>query len=188
MKSKINVLKSLIVIIAMVTLTAGATSAVFSDSASIAGNTFSTGTLEIRINGEAQIGGASITNAKPGDVLGYGFTVYNGKIDSGAISTLDATKLTISAINNLPGDPLLFDQLDVVVRTSRTVPAHLGTIIYTGKLKNLQNADLLAGGPWSELGSYVSQDVHYTVTLPVDSGDEFQGKSANFDLAVYAEA
>jgi len=62
-----KIVKSLFVIVAVATIAAGSTSAYFSDTAQVAGNTFSAGTLDLKVNGQdSLIQAYKISNLKPG--------------------------------------------------------------------------------------------------------------------------
>lgn len=170
--------------IAMVAITAvGATGAVFTDQASQVGNTFSTGTLEIRINGQVSKPGFVFNNAAPGDSKSGQFGVNNyGAPWFAGPSTLAAKKLTISA-NQTGGSTYLYDKLHVTVMANRGWPTWMP--VYDGPLSGLVDADLL-DGRWSELAAGNSEDVSYVVTLPVDADNSYQGLSTTFDFVVDA--
>lgn len=178
-----KILKSLLVIVAMMAVVAGATSAVFTSQALVAGNTFATGALEIRINGQASIPGFNVTNAIPGDSESGQFGVNNyGQPWFAGPSTLPAKILKISAVNT-GGSAYLYNKLDVVVEANRGWPTWMP--VYSGSLSGLANADLL-DGRWTELAAGNSEDVRYTVTLPLDADNSYQGLSATFDFVVDA--
>ena len=113
---------SLVTIFAVVVMVAGATRAVFSSTAWVTGNTFSTGTLEIRVNGEPSIVGFTMNNAAPGDckigqfrVNNYGAPFFEGP------STLSAKELVLRYANQ-SGDPGLFNALTVKIESNRGWP------------------------------------------------------------------
>jgi hypothetical protein len=178
-----KIVKSLVLVFAFVVMTAGATQAVFTSQASVVGNTFATGSLEIRINGQASIPGFNVTNAAPGQSQSGQFGVNNyGQPWFAGPSTLAAKDLTISAVMT-GGDASLFNKLDVVVEANRGWPTWMP--VYSGPLSGLANADLL-DDRWSELIAGSSEDVRYTVTLPLDADDSYQGLSTTFDFVVDA--
>lgn len=141
--------------IAVVGATAvGATNAVFTSQAIVQDNTFSSGILDVRVNGRSTLAGVTFGNAAPGDCVRGQFTVNNwGNDRSGpdnAIrpSTLNAKSLKISAIHNGDSGTPLYEKLDVKIEANRNLPAPV--TVFNGKLKNLTNGDLLAPN-WTEL-------------------------------------
>lgn len=60
-----RIVKSLVVIAVIGAFAASATGAYFSDTATITRNTFSTGTLEIRVNGQPSVVGATFSPMAP---------------------------------------------------------------------------------------------------------------------------
>lgn len=178
-----KILKSLVIVLAMVAMVAGATSSIFTSQASVAGNTFATGTLEIRIDGQASIPGFNVTNAAPGDSKSGQFGVNNyGAPWFAGPSTLSAKTLKVSAVQTGGSTPL-YDKLEVVVEANRGWPTWMP--VYSGPLSGLSNKDLLAPR-WTELIAGSSEDVKYTVTLPLDADDTYQGLSTTFDFVVDA--
>ncbi len=178
-----KILKSLVVVVAMVAMVAGATSSVFTSQASVNDNTFATGALEIRIDGQASIPGFNFLNAAPGDSESGQFGVNNyGAPHFVGSSTLSAKVLTVSAVRT-GGSNYLYNKLDVVVEANRGWPTWMP--VYSGPLSGLSNADLLAPN-WAELIAGSSEDVRYTVTLPSDANNSYQGLSTTFDFVVDA--
>lgn len=178
-----KILKSLVVVFAMAAMVAGATSSVFTSSATVAGNTFATGTLEIRINGQASIPGFNVTNAIPGSTQSGQFGVNNfDAAHFGGTSTLPAKTLKIAAANT-GGSVYLYDGLQIVVEANRGWGTWMP--VYSGALSGLASGDLL-DGRWAELAKGDSEDVRYTVTLPIGADNTYQGLSTTFDFVVTA--
>jgi predicted ribosomally synthesized peptide with SipW-like signal peptide len=162
-------------------LTVGATSAVFSSTATVENNTFATGTLEIRVNGQPTIAGFNYTNAAPGDCQVFQHNVNNyGQPWFAGPSTLDAKSLTVSALQD-GGSNDLFDKLVVDVEANRGWPTWMP--VYSGNLNALTNANLLSPR-WTSLIPGSSEDVKYTVCLPLDADNTYQGLSTTFDFVV----
>jgi predicted ribosomally synthesized peptide with SipW-like signal peptide len=179
----IKITKSLVVIAAVAALAVGATASVFTSQATVENNTFATGVLEIRINGSASIPGFNFTNAKPGDSKSGQFGVNNyGAPWFAGPSTLAAKVLTISGPQD-GGSAYLYNKLDIVVEANRGWATWMP--VYSGPLSGLTAGDLL-DGRWSELAAGDSEDVRYTVTLPLDADDSYQGLSTTFDFVVDA--
>ncbi len=164
-------------------LSVGATSAVFTSQATVEDNTFATGTLEVRVNGQSSIDGFDFDNAAPGDCYDGQFTVNNyGAPWFAGPSTLDANTLTVSAVQD-GGSTYLFDKLEIDVNANRGWPTAMD--VYDGSLSGLTSADLLAPR-WSSLVPGNSEDVYYEVCLPADADDSYQGLSTTFDFMVDA--
>jgi len=178
-----KILKSLVIVLAMVAMVAGATSSVFTSQATVNNNTFATGALEIRINGQASIPGFNVANAAPGDSKSGQFGVNNyGAPSFAGPSTLSAKTLTVSAVQD-GGSTYLYNKLEVVVEANRGWATWMP--VYSGSLSGLSNADLLSPR-WTELIAGSSEDVRYTVTLPLDADNTYQGLSTTFDFVVDA--
>jgi len=162
----------------------GATNAVFTSRATVDDNTFATGILEIRVNGQPTIAGFSFTNAAPGDCYSGQFNVNNyGAPWFAGPSTLDAKSLVISAAHDGVSSSYLFDKLNIKVEANRGWPTRM--LVFDGKLKNLTNKDLLATR-WTELIPGSSEDVYYNVCLPTNADNTYQGLSTTFDFLIDA--
>jgi predicted ribosomally synthesized peptide with SipW-like signal peptide len=180
----LKIAKSLVVICAVASLAVGATAAVFTSSAQVTGNTFATGVLEIRINGQASIPGFNVTNAKPGDTKSgqFGVNNYGPPHFLAGPSTLAAKTLKIKAVQT-GGSAYLYGKLDIVVEANRGWATWMP--VYSGPISGLAAGDLL-DGRWTELIAGSSEDVRYVVTLPLDADDTYQGLSTTFDFVVDA--
>lgn len=181
-----KILKSLVIIGVVAALTISATGAIFTSQAKVTGNTFATGTLEIRINGQASIPGFNVTNAAPGDTYNGNFNIQNwNAAQFGGNSTLPAKSLKLSAVRtSVPTVPA--DLWDVLkVKVDSTVGWNNVTV-YDGKLKNLMNKEILL--PGNEFPAGWTMPMSYTVTLPSSAGNEYQGLSATFDFVVDASS
>ncbi len=178
-----KLLISLLTIASIGALAATATSAVFTSQAKVNDNTFATGTLEVRVNGQPGITGFSLTNAAPGDCKSGQFTVNNfGAPWFAGPSTLAAKHLTLSATRD-DASLALFNALDIKVEANRGWPTKM--VVFDGKLKDLTNADLLSPR-WTDLAAGNSEDVYYNVCLPDAADNTLQGLTAVFDFAVDA--
>ncbi|MCX6806657.1 MAG: TasA family protein, partial [Candidatus Berkelbacteria bacterium] len=141
-----KILKSVFVVLAMVAMITGATNAIFSSTASVNSNTFATGSLEIRIDEAVSIPGFSVENAAPGIVQSGQFVINNyGQPHFTGSSTLPAKSLKISAVGTgvTPDSTYLYNNLDVIVKS--TVGWN-ETTVFTGKLKDLVNKEILLPG------------------------------------------
>jgi len=178
-----RILASLAVIFAVAAIATGATFGVFSSQAKKVNNTFSTGILQIRINGSSSVGGFTITNAVPGtcesgqfDVQNYGAPWFAGP------STLAAKQLVISAQKTV-GDDVLWNALNVKIENC----AGPCETAHDGMLNALFEKDLLMS--WYAAGGLIpgnSETIKYNVCLPASAGNEVQGKTVTFDFVVDA--
>lgn len=185
MKKMKKILISVMTIAVVGAIAVGATSAVFTSQASVQNNTFATGVLEVRINGEPSIAGFNFTNAAPGDCTSGQFGVNNyGAPWFAGPSTLTAKSLKISAVEDaISTSTYLYDKLNVKITANRGWPTPM--LVFDGKLKNLTNKDLLAPN-WTELIPGSSEDVYYEVCLPTNADNTYQGLSTTFDFLVNA--
>lgn len=175
-----KILKSLVIVIAMVAMVAGATTSVFTSQASVIGNTFATGTLEIRIDGQASISGFTLTNAIPGSSQNGSFSLQNyGAPWFGGPSTLPAKHLKISAVKTA-GDDALWNVL--TIDGYSTVGWNPNE--WHGLLKNFTDKEILLSG--NELPTGWSMPMSYTVTLPIGADNSLMGKTVTFDFVVTA--
>lgn len=181
-----KIFKSLITIMAVATLAVGATSAYFSDSATIADNTFTAGTLEIRVNGQETKMGATFSPVVPGETYNspeYHINNYGSPHFAGP-SNLTAKYLTIrnSAPVSTP-DNDLWDNVMIKVETNRGWATW--QLVYEGKLKDMPTSDLLSPR-WSELAPGNSQMLKYQAWLPDTGTDQskYMGDSLVWDFII----
>jgi predicted ribosomally synthesized peptide with SipW-like signal peptide len=177
-----NIIKSLLIIVAIAAVAGGATYAYFSDTATVSGNTFSTGTLNIRVDGEQSKVGFVFENAIPGDCKEGTYTVQNyGAPWFGGPSTVTAKKLTMTINQDSSSSNDLFNALEI------NLDKCAGTCesIATGStLSSVNNNDILMS--WYSAGGLIpgsSEEIKYKVCLP-ENGDQsgLQGKTAKFDF------
>src|SRR4030042_4028906 len=175
-----NIIKSLVIVVAVAAVASVATWAYFSSSASVTNNTFATGTLEIRVNGAPTIAGFNVDKVAPGqgksgqfDVNNYGSPWFAGP------SNISAKKLLLSA-NNFGGDAALCDALTAEIKRCS---GSCETAYATGALKSLTNANILVSW-FPELIPGNSVRVQYDICLPDSGGDQnsLQGKVCTFDF------
>lgn len=178
-----RILKSLLVIAAVAAVGVGATGAYFSDTASITDNTFSTGVLDVRINGQDSVAGATFSPMAPGQIgtsQEYQINNYGAPWFAGS-SNLTAKVLTLSANNCQDGGSGLCGLLNIKVEVNRGWPTW--QVAYDGVLSGLSSADLLAPN-WTELIPGSSESMRYTITLPDTGSDQssLQGSTATWDF------
>ena len=181
-----KIAKSMFAIVAVAAIAAGSTSAYFSDTATITGNTFSTGKLEIRVDGMQTIHGMHFTNAYPSDVDNAGTYVVTDALILGG-STLNAKTLLLN-VANVTGDSNLLaaTKIQIEVRknwglTGPWVPA------YNGSVGALSNVDLIhAPLDLSDLAPAEGIGLRYKIWVP-DTGvnqNELMQKTMTWDFAI----
>lgn len=180
-----KIVKSLFVIVAVATIAAGSTSAYFSDTATITGNTFSTGTLEIRVNGQPSIIGATFSPMAPGqvgdspqyEINNYGQPWFNGP------SNLTAKQLLLNITNPNDSGSGLWNKVMIKVEVNRGWP--VWQVAYDGNINALSNVDLLNPN-WSELAPGNSESFRYHVYLPNEEIDQssLMAKTLTWNFAI----
>jgi predicted ribosomally synthesized peptide with SipW-like signal peptide len=187
-ESKVKKIIASLAIIALVGLmSAGATVSYFSDTATIEGNTFSTGILEIRVNGQPTVAGAVFAPTVPGEYYTsptYGLQNY-GAPWFGGPSNLTAESLILNVANANDYGSGLWQEVMVEIEIGRTSGAEWHQV-YEGLLKDLTDLDLFSAGYWSELIPGSTHDMRYTVWLPETDNNQnnFMGKTLVWDFVV----
>ena len=181
----LKIVKSLVVIALVGAFAASATGAYFSDTATITQNTFSTGTLEIRVNGQPSVVGATfapmapdqIGNSPQYEINNYGLPWFAGP------SNLTAKSLSLAVVNPNDSGSGLWDKVMVTVEVNRGWPTWQQA--YTGKLKDMGTVGLLAPR-WTDLIPGSSESLRYHVWLPNELGDQssLMGKTLTWDFVV----
>jgi predicted ribosomally synthesized peptide with SipW-like signal peptide len=157
-----RIMLSLLTIAAVAVMATGATSAYFSDSEVVAGNTFSTGTVSfgelggMKINLSGMVPGVAQTK-----VVGFEYTgSTNADVWVGARGTSE------------PGQPQFFaDVVDVTIADYNT-----GQVYYSGLVAGL-------GNDWNWVASNTGAGMKYynaTFTMHTDAGDKYQNQT-NWD-------
>jgi predicted ribosomally synthesized peptide with SipW-like signal peptide len=193
-----KILASLAIIVAVSSVAVGATKAYFTDQANLDNNTFATGILEIRLDGQEVLPGLSVTAAAPGTQGEKIFTLSNyGPPHFGGPSTLDAKGLTVS-VANATGDSGLYSALWAKLYANAdwggcsnpgTNPyvAGKGCTVYNGLLSALSNEDILMATQWG-LHPVLAHGNSFTMTLDIELPEThtdqgaLMGKSTTFDL------
>lgn len=203
-KAKLNILKSAVTILAVAALAVGSTWGIFSSSASVAGNTFATGILEIRVDGSPSATGFTYTNAAPGDVATKTFTLMNygpSGFPTGP-STLPAKEILPKAVKT-SGSSALYNNLQarLYANAGWTGSSNPGThpfvsgkgcTVYSGPLSGLTGTsaqDIMHAtqwGPHATLPAGWSLTMLLEVELPTSAGNSLQGKTTTFDLVMTA--
>jgi predicted ribosomally synthesized peptide with SipW-like signal peptide len=180
-----KIVKSLLAIVAVGAVAGGATWAYFSSTATVTGNTFSTGTLQVRVDGEQSKVGFVFEGALPGDCKGGTYTVQNyGAPWFGGPSTVTAKKLTMT-INKASGtNDELFDALKIDVKKC-TSDDDCQEVATNSALSSVNGSNILMS--WYMAGGLIpgsSEQIRYEVCLPASDSDQgaLQGKTAKFDF------
>jgi hypothetical protein len=179
-----KILASLAMIAVVGAATVSATTAYFTSTASALNNTFATGVLEIRVNGEPSIAGANFTAVAPGDLNVFEHNINNyGSPWFAGPSNLTAKTLLLNITNPNDSGSGLWGEVYIKVEVNRGWP--IWQQAYWGKINALSNVDLLHPN-WSELIPGSSEDVRYTIWLPETGTDQsaLMGKTLTWDFAV----
>jgi len=177
-----KILLSLLMIALVSAIGVGATKAYFTSDVTVAGISVATGTLKITNQSQDWMQQVNFSNLKPGDLIRKWVVIQND-------GTLDVHTLTVSAVNK--NDPShLLGQL-----TGWTYGTIAGTSDDTNGVQTgynnsadvlLNNANLLS--PANNVlhpGQHTTVQVQFVV--PTTLGNEWQGKTAQFDLLFHAE-
>lgn len=172
-----RILMSLLMVITIGALTAGATRAYFSDTASVTQNTFATGTLEIRVNDQPSIAGYSFTPIAPG-----GQTIWSHNVANGWSSNLIANKLLLNITSPNDFESGLWSVVNIKVEASRDNINWYQA--YSGPINGLHDVDLLMG--WLSLTPGTYEYLRYTLTLPETGDDQsaLMGKTMTWNFAI----
>lgn len=198
-----RIAKSLITIVAVLAIAAGATGAVFSDQGSIPGNTFATGTLELTLHHSAGKP-FSVSNAYPGYWTNWEhMDIFNGPFPPVAGQLPFEAYMTVSKTG---GSTVLWDNLQVNMKTSgwnsdctdgdggeRTIyngninafPVH--NLVSTALYWHLANEDDGHASPADNIRAGYSERVCQKVGLLTSADNTVQGKSVTFTEIVDAE-
>jgi len=179
-----KLLVSAISITSALALMGGVTFALFSSTASNAGNTFGAGDMVLKINGSqtASTPIFTIANAKPDDVFGPQVIILT---NTGSIA---ATSTTLTGITVTPtGSPNLGDKMTLVlyndVDNSGTYTGG-DTEIGSGHLTDLGWANLSLGFGLAASGQHM---VLAKLTLDHDTDNTYHGTSVTFDFNFRAD-
>lgn len=180
----LKIAKSLFAIVAVAAIAAGSTGAYFSSNARIYDNTFSTGVLEIRVNGQPAIAGANFTATAPGQIQNspeYHVNNYGPSHFAGP-SNLAAKKLFLS-VRGYDQASVLWDKLMIKVEVNRGWATWHKA--YEGKLDSMGEVDLLSPR-WTELAPGHSEMLRYEIWLPSEDVDQsdLMGMTASWDFVV----
>jgi len=189
---------SLVSIVAALAVVAGVTTAIFSDSKSIVGNSVATGTLKLTLNKSAGKPWA-VSGMKPGDVTGWEYMdIFNGPYPP------QPGQLPFEAyfrLENPVGDIPLYNALEIDLFDSgwdSTCGNGDDVSVYSGLLTGVTGSSLRTqtsdndpnsgGTPGNDdIRPGSSQRLCQRLRLPLSVGNTLQGKSVTFEEWVDAE-
>lgn len=174
-----NIVKSLFVIVAVLTIASGSTIAYFSDTVTIAGNSFTTGTIDIDVDGQ-DTGHQSFefTDMKPGFVEFSNFTINNKGTNPANI----IKKVTITS------DPAILAavidyKLNVEVYDGVTLKWFQMLYNYDVTLASIAGQNMFLG----MLPAGWSMKVYESYRMQTGAGNQYQGQTLAFNIDVIAE-
>ncbi len=182
----VKIAKSLITILAVAAVAAGATGAYFSDTATIAANSFETGKLEIRVNGQQTISGQHFYNMYPSDVDTAIPYILSDSIM--AESTLAAKTLQLNTANANDNGSGLWGATKIRVEVRDNIAYGPWTSAYEGDISSLNNVDLIHVIGLSQLGPVSNQSIalRYQIWVPEtgENQNSLMDKSMSWDFTI----
>jgi predicted ribosomally synthesized peptide with SipW-like signal peptide len=183
-----NIIKSLVIIVAVAAVAAGATWSYFTDQAVVAGNTFSSGKLDFTLNGDmTESQHVTLGEMTPGDWYGpYKMKVYNKNT---SVSTIDMKyRFYDRFVSQSVGG--FYDKLNIRVNHGNCVnnasTGDISPVTYTaeGKLTDLYyvSTDHSIGG--GILQPNISHCFALYFQLDETAGNSLQGGNAVADIVV----
>lgn len=179
-----KIVKSVITIAAVATIAAGATGAYFSDTATIAANSFATGKLEIRVNGQQTISGQHFYNMYPSDVDTAIPYVLSDSIMAG--STLAAKTLILNTANANDSGSGLWGATKIQVEVRDNIFMGPWTAAYNGDISALSNVDLIHVLGLSQLNPGEGIALRYKIWVPETGVNQnsLMDKSMTWDFTI----
>lgn len=183
----LRIAKSLLTIVAVAAIATTATGAYFNDTEKISGNSLTTGKLELTNNTPSYYH-VAFTNLKPGDTITKNVVLTNtGTLP---VETLTANKTT------LVDESGLLNQIPVSVSANISgVDGAFFTPDWTGGAtvgSFFNNSNILDGPAYYRTAAGVinageSYTVNIRFTIPATLGNEWQNRTASFDLEFLGE-
>lgn len=162
------------------------TAALFTDTASVPGNAFSTGTVDISTSPVSAL--VTFSGMTPGDQVTDPITVTNA-----------GTLQLRYAVTSTTTEDILAAQLDLTIKSGVTTCTNAGfgvdgTVVYAaGDLGSVAGTNVI-GDPAQgaqagdrALAASASEDLCFNVTLPSATGNTYQGLSTTATFAFQAE-
>ncbi|MFA6896656.1 MAG: TasA family protein [Candidatus Paceibacterota bacterium] len=190
-----KILLSLAVIAIATTVVIGATRAYFSDTETSTGNTFSTGTIDINVNGGTWEASDpyTLTDMKPGYTDYVNFTINNTGSNPANIWKKLTGMVTTGADNEAElRDAIVYDLSVKVYRVNDTAPFWFQTIYADTDLKTLN--DVYGSMTTEDKGVFLGMipeggrmEVTQSYHMAETAGNDYQSASMTFDMGLYAE-
>ena len=183
----LRIAKSLLTVVAVAAIATSATGAYFNDQEVIAGNSLSTGKLELTNNTPSYYH-VAFTNLKPGDTITKNVVLDN-------TGTLPVDYLTVNKTNVVDESGLL---AQIPVSVSANISGADGAFFtpdWTGGAtvatffdnSNILDAPAFYRTPAGVVNAGDSYVVNIRFTIPSTLGNEWQNKTASFDLQFLGE-
>jgi len=179
----VKILKSLVIVLAMAAMVAGATNAYFTASYTVSGNTFSTGTMEFDIrqtNTDTQHLPFSFTGMLPGQIGEDQFNVFNHANSTEMKYRLYFTPTT--------GDPIHWDKIKFeAYRCNWNVGGSCGnwpgSPTAEGWVKDFDGSSEAASivSP-ATIGPNISNYWKFKIWLDTSAGNDYKNATATFDI------
>ena len=162
-----------IVAVLIIGMVGGGTWALFTDEETSTGNSFTAGTVELTL-GEGGSIPFTVGNMAPGDIAVATADVFND-------GTL-ALRYAMTTVVDSDSGASLADQLTCTITAG-------GGDLYNGSLSGAFIGDPDPGdqGDDRELGIGGSEILTFTVTMPIDTSDAYQGASCSVNFTFNAE-
>lgn len=157
-----KILKSLVIVLAMAAMVAGATSSAWTDQQVVGANTFATGELDI--------------STTPASALFTATDIYPGWSETNSIVVANngTVPLNYQVTANLDsGNAILWDSADFLLNIGTTAGAG---DIYSGLVKNASFDSV------RNLAPSANETIYFTVSLGVDAGNGLQNKSVTVNF------
>ncbi len=177
---------TVVVLTALVTLISLSVIALFTDTASVPSNTFSTGTVDISTAPVSAL--VTFSNMAPGDQVTNPITVSNA-----------GTLALRYAVTSTTTENVLAAQLDLTIKSGVTTCTNGGfgvdgTVVYaTGDLGSTTGVNVI-GNPAQgaqagdrPLAASANEVLCFNVSLPLSTGNSFQGLTTTATFAFQAE-
>ena len=176
-----NILKSLIVILAMGALVGGTTSALFTSQGSINGNTISSGSVNLVVHNFSGNKPIYTSNMAPGDWTPWGRAeLYN-------TGTLPVN--VYMYVDNVSGAAC--DKTNLVVKTGWAGGDEFVNQLYNGPLAGITDAgnrvETTVNPPFDQLDPNLSQVIQQRAQLDSSADDAYQNTSCAWDEIFVAE-
>lgn len=166
-----KILLSLVIIAVLASTVTASAIALWTDTETSSANVFTTGTLDIALTDGAPLP-FNVSGMAPGDSVSGTLVVAN----SGSL------QLRYAMTTTGDGASTLDEQLDCVIMQGATT-------LYDGKLSSAFIGDPAQGAQAGDrtLDAGINETLTFTVTLPIDTDNTYQGATCSVDFVFDAE-